>query len=44
VTTHAFVSDSPYIDSDAVLAELGGRFGVESPFTHARFDVVLNPL
>jgi protocatechuate 3,4-dioxygenase beta subunit len=58
VTTHAFVSDSPYIDSDAVFAvkkgllvdfapcedaELAARFGVESPFIHARFDVVLNP-
>ena len=59
VTTHAFVSDSPYIDSDAVFAvkkgllvdfapcddaELAARFGVETPFIHARFDVVLNPL
>lgn len=58
VTTHAFVSDSPYVDSDAVFAvkkglmvdfapcgdpDLAARFGVESPFTHARFDVVLNP-
>jgi hydroxyquinol 1,2-dioxygenase len=58
VTTHAFVSDSPYIDSDAVFAvkkgllvdfspcddaELAARFGVSTPFTHARFDVQLNP-
>lgn len=58
VTTHAFVSDSPYVDSDAVFAvkkgllvdfapsddpDLAARFGVEAPFTHARFDIVLNP-
>jgi catechol 1,2-dioxygenase len=58
VTTHAFVSDSPYVDSDAVFAvkkglmvdfapcddaDLAARFGVESPFIHARFDIVLNP-
>jgi protocatechuate 3,4-dioxygenase beta subunit len=59
VTTHAFVSDSPHIDSDAVFAVkkgllvdfapcedtvLAARFGVEFPFIHARFDIVLNPL
>jgi hydroxyquinol 1,2-dioxygenase len=58
VTTHVFVADSPYIDSDAVFAVKSGliteftksddeqdaqRFGVSAPFTHARFDIVLEP-
>jgi len=58
VTTHIFVSGSPYLDSDAVFAvkhslvrdftEVGdpgkaAAYGVEAPFRHAQFDVVLQP-
>jgi catechol 1,2-dioxygenase len=56
VTTHVFVADSAYLDSDAVFAVKAGlvrefdrvedearaaEFGVEAPFTLARFDIVL---
>jgi protocatechuate 3,4-dioxygenase beta subunit len=56
VTTHAFVADSPYIDSDAVFAvkkgllvdflettdpQIAASYGVEAPFVHAEFDIVL---
>jgi hydroxyquinol 1,2-dioxygenase len=58
VTTHAFVADSPYLDSDAVFAVKrslirdfavvgdpaeAARYGVEAPFRHADFEVVLQP-
>lgn len=56
LTTHAFVADSPYIDSDTVFAvkqslvvefaeshdeAAAEDFGVDGPFAHARFDIVL---
>lgn len=56
VTTHIFVADGDYLDSDAVFAvkrslvqdfaetddpSLAREFGVENPFRHARFDLVL---
>ena len=56
VTTHAFVSGSAYVDSDAVFAVkknlmvefvestdtgLAAEYGVEAPFVHAEFDIVL---
>jgi len=56
VTTHVFVANSAYLDSDAVFAVKGGlvrdfeqvddealaaAYGVEAPFTLARFDIVL---
>ena len=56
LTTHAFVADGPYVDSDAVFAvkrsliiEFGqshdaaaaSAYGVQVPFIHAQFDIVL---
>ncbi len=59
LTTHAFVADSPYIDSDAVFAvkqslvrpfvldddaDTAAAHGLPTPFHHARFDIVLQPV
>ena len=59
LTTHIFVADSAYIDSDAVFAvrkslvtefrkvedaSEAERYGVASPFRHADFGIVLQPL